>query len=77
MLFFSNVASETARENTTIKASADLGESWDAQSTVLIDERRTYGYSSLTRIDANTIGILYEGFGELYFVRVPVNEIVR
>ena len=77
MLFFSNVSSETARHNTTIKASADLGESWDPQSTLLIDERRTYGYSSLTRIDANTIGILYEGFGELYFVRIPVNEIIR
>lgn len=77
ILFFSNVATETGRQNTTIKASADLGESWHRQNTLLIDERRTYGYSSLTRIDATTVGLLYEGVGELYFVRIPVKEIIR
>lgn len=77
VLFFSNVDSQDVRRNTTVKASPDLGESWPAQNTLLIDERRTYGYSSLTRIDANTIGILYEGERDLYFVRIPVKEIIR
>lgn len=76
-LFFSNVATSTTRKNTTIKASLDLGESWPTQNELLLDERRTYGYSSLARIDANTVGILYEGERELYFVRVPVSEIIR
>ena len=30
------------------------------------------------KIDNNTIGILYEGDnGELYFLRIPVNEIIK
>ncbi|HEU5148833.1 MAG TPA: exo-alpha-sialidase [Chryseosolibacter sp.] len=77
ILFFSNVATSTARKNTTIKASLDLGESWPEQNQLLLDERRTYGYSSLARIDENTIGLLYEGERDLYFVRVPVNEIIK
>ena len=77
ILFFSNVASPDTRRNTTLKASADLGESWPAQNEVLLDERRTYGYSSLARIDAKTVGILYEGERDLYFLRIPVNEIIR
>lgn len=77
ILFFSNVANQWARENTTIKASTDLGESWPAGNELLLDERRTYGYSSLTRIDENTIGILYEGERDLYFVRIPVKDIIR
>lgn len=77
ILFFSNVANQWARENTTIKASADLGESWPAGNELLLDERRTYGYSSLTRIDENTIGILYEGERDLFFVRIPVKDIIR
>lgn len=77
ILFFSNVATSTTRKNTTIKASLDLGESWPAQYELLLDERRTYGYSALMRIDENTVGIVYEGERDLYFVRISVSEIVR
>jgi hypothetical protein len=31
----------------------------------------------MTRIDANTIGFLYEGTGSLYFMRIPVKELIR
>ena len=74
-LFFSNVASQTARENMTIKASLDLGQSW-LPNSLLVDERKCYGYSALTKIDDNTIGLLYEGIRDLYFVRIPVGEIL-
>jgi sialidase-1 len=78
VLFFSNVASQTVRQNTTIKTSLDLGETWPEQNRLLLDTRITYGYSALTRIDNNTIGILYEGDnGELYFLRIPVSEIIK
>jgi sialidase-1 len=78
VLFFSNVASQNIRQNTTIKASLDMGETWPRQNQLLIDIRRTAGYSALTKIDNNTIGILYEGDnGELYFLRIPVNEIIK
>jgi sialidase-1 len=43
----------------------------------LIDERLCYGYSALTRVDENTIGLLYEGSRDLYFVKVPVNEMLK
>ena len=76
VVFFSNVAHSAHRKNTTLKASLDLGESWSPENELLLDERRTYGYSSLARIDENTIGILYEGVGEMYFVRIPVKEII-
>ena len=77
VLFFSNVASNTARFNTTIKASLDLGETWLPQNEVALDYRSTFGYSALTKIDDNTIGILYEGSRDLYFIRVPVSDIIK
>lgn len=77
VLFFSNVADQGVRQNMTIKASLDLGESWPEQHHLLLDSRRTYGYSALTLIDDNTIGILYEGERDLYFLRVPVAEIIK
>jgi sialidase-1 len=77
VLFFSNPASSTARNNMTVKASLDLGEKWQAANELLIDERRGYGYSAMTKIDDNTIGLLYEGVRELYFIRIPVNEIIN
>lgn len=77
VLFFSNVASQTTRNNTTIKASLDLGETWPAKNHLLLDESTGYGYSALTKIDDKTIGIVYEGVRDLYFIRVPVSEIIK
>jgi sialidase-1 len=77
VLFFSNVASQTARKDMTIKASLDLGETWLPVHELLLDDRPTYGYSALTKIDDNTIGILYEGQRDMYFMRVPVSDIVK
>ncbi|HRP57829.1 exo-alpha-sialidase [Agriterribacter sp.] len=77
VLFFSNVNSSTARKDMTIKASLDLGETWLPDNELLLDERRLYGYSALTKIDDNTIGLIYEGLRELYFLRIPVSDIIR
>jgi len=77
VVFFGNDNAQTMRYNLTIKASLDLGESWDIQNQLLIDERKFYGYSSLTKIDDKTIGFFYEGVRDLYFVRIPVSEIVK
>lgn len=76
VLFFSNPRSDCRRDHITIQASLDLGASWQPAHRLLIDERSCYGYSALTRIDDHTIGLLYEGTKDLYFVRVPVGEIV-
>lgn len=77
VLFFSNVNSQTARINMSLRASVDAGESWPEELKLLIDERPGYGYSALTLIDENTIGILYEGIRDLYFVRIPVTDILK
>lgn len=77
ILFFSNPNTSSGRYNITIKASLDLGETWLPANQLLIDERLCYGYSSLTKIDDDTIGILYEGSKDLYFVKVQVNEIIK
>jgi sialidase-1 len=77
VLFFSNPNTTSGRYNITIKASLDLGQTWLPANQLLIDERNCYGYSSLTQIDAATIGILYEGIKDLYFVKVPVASIIK
>ncbi|MGV3504933.1 MAG: exo-alpha-sialidase [Adhaeribacter sp.] len=77
VLFFSNPDNPYSRNNIRIKASLDLGQTWLPENKTMVDERPSYGYSSLTLIDENTIGILYEGIKDLYFVAVPVNEIIK
>ena len=77
VLFFSNPNTTSGRYNITIKASLDLGQTWMPVNQLLVDERQCYGYSCLTKIDENTIGILYEGTKDLYYVKVPVSEIIK
>lgn len=77
VLFFSNPNTTSGRYDMTIKASLDLGQTWLPANQLLIDERNGYGYSSLTQIDAETIGILYEGTKDLFFVKVPVSSIIK
>lgn len=77
VLFFSNPNTSSGRYNITIKASLDLGQTWLTVNQFLVDERQCYGYSSLTKVDDNTIGILYEGTKDLYFVKVLVRQIIK
>ena len=77
VLLFSNPNTPSGRYNITIKASLDLGETWLPAHEVLIDERPCYGYSSLTKVDDSSIGILYEGTKDLYFVKIPVSDIIK
>ena len=77
VVFFGNDDAKTSRINLTIKASLDLGETWKKENQLLIDERQLFGYSSLTKIDDNTLGFLYEGVRDLYFVRIPVSDVIK
>ncbi|HSF46323.1 MAG TPA: sialidase family protein, partial [Chitinophagaceae bacterium] len=77
IVFFSNPATSSDRNHMTIKASTDLAESWPSQYHLLIDERNCFGYSVMTKIDDNTIGFLYEGNRDLYFMRIPVKDISK
>lgn len=77
VLFFSNPNTSNGRTHITIKASLDLGETWHSAHQLLIDERNSFGYSSLTQIDGHTIGILYEGTRDLYFVKLSITNILK
>jgi sialidase-1 len=44
---------------------------------VLLNETPGFGYSCMTMVDDNTVGILYEGVKELFFQKIQVSEILR
>ncbi len=77
VLLFSNPDSPKKRDSMTIKASLDAGYSWPLNQQLLVDARNGFGYSSLVRIDEKYIGILYEGVRDLYFLRIPLSDILR
>lgn len=76
VLFFSNPNSTTARTNMTIKTSFDQGLTWPKANQLEIYEEKCYGYSCMTLVDENHIGILYEGIAELYFEKIPIGELL-
>lgn len=76
VLFFSNPNNKNARTNMTIKASLDGGLTWpDAYQTEL-NSSDSYGYSCMSMVDENTIGILYEGTKDLYFQKIKVFDLL-
>lgn len=78
VLLFSNLNISTPpRAHTSIKASLDLGETWQPSNLLYLDERKSYGYSALTKIDDQNLGLLYEGVRSLLFVKIPVKDIIR
>lgn len=77
ILFFVNPDAADGRHHMTIKASMDGGLSWPLQKQLLLDELRGSGYPSLTMIDEEHIGIVYEGSqADLVFEKVAVKEIL-
>jgi sialidase-1 len=76
VLFFSNPDSKTERSRMTIKTSIDEGLTWPEEYQVLLNSETGYGYSCMTMVDESTIGILYEGVKELYFQKIPVDDLL-
>jgi sialidase-1 len=77
ILFFSNPDNTGKRADMTIKASPDLGETWPAACQVRLNENTGYGYSCMTMMDENTVGIVYEGVRELFFQKIAVKDIIK
>jgi sialidase-1 len=76
-LLFSNPNSLAGRNHITIKSSNDRGLTWPADSQLLLDEWGSAGYSCLSMIDDETVGILYEGSrAHMTFQRVKLSDIV-
>lgn len=75
LLLFANPASEKSRNMFSIRLSEDLGQTWP--HTLLLDEEGGWGYSCMTMIDSETVGILYEGStSQLVFQAVRLKDIL-
>lgn len=78
LLLFSNPDTVKGRSRLTIKASLDDGMTWPPQCQLLLDEDEGWGYSCLTMIDRETVGILYESSAaQITFQAIRLTDIVR
>lgn len=76
ILFFSNPNTIKGRGHITIKASFDQGNTWPNDNQLELHEDNTYGYSCMTIIDDDYLGILYEGNKELFFQKIAISELL-
>ena len=75
MLLFSNPDSKSSRDHLTIKASFDEGITWPEQ--MLLDELKSWGYSCITSVDEQHIGILYESSqADMVFQKIAISELL-
>lgn len=78
VLLFSNPNTTKGRHHITIKASLDGGLTWLEANQLLIDEAVGWGYSCLTMIDSETVGILYESsVAHMTFQSIKLKNIVK
>lgn len=76
LLLFSNPNTKKGRHHITIKGSVDGGISFPKKHQILLDEDNGWGYSCLTMIDSETIGILYESsVAHITFQAIKLNDI--
>lgn len=75
LLAFFNPNSYKARNQLTLKLSFDEGNTWPKEHWLLLDEWGGAGYSCITTIDENTLGIVYEGSGaHLIFQQIKLSD---
>ncbi len=78
LLLFSNPNDTKNRRKITIKASLDGGLTWPVQNQLLLDAEDGWGYSCLSMIDRETVGILYESsVAHMTFQAVKLKDIVK
>ncbi len=78
ILLFSNPNSTQHRHHITIKASLDGGLSFPEANQVMLDEDFGWGYSCLTMIDRETVGILYESsVAHMTFQAVKLTDLIK
>lgn len=73
--YFSNPATTRGRHSMTLKASSDECMTWPESRNLLYDSRPGFGYSCLAPADDRHVGVLYEGSGDLFFLRFPLSGI--
>ena len=78
VLLFVNPHTQKGRTHHTIQVSFDDGQTWPSSHHLLLDEGLGAGYPSLTRVDAEHVGIVYEGSqSHLVFEKIPLAELLR
>ncbi len=78
ILLFSNPNDTKNRHSITIKASLDGGATWLPENQLLLDAGWGWGYSCLTMIDKETVGILYESsVAHMTFQAVKLKDIIK
>lgn len=78
MLLFVNPNDYGKRDKLTLKVSFDDGMTWPKEHWILFDQYRSAGYSCITSIDENSIGILYESSqSDLAFIKIDLTEILK
>ncbi|MDB4377836.1 exo-alpha-sialidase [Akkermansiaceae bacterium] len=77
LLIFSNPNTTRGRYNMSLKVSKDEGMTWPEEMHTLYDSRNCSGYSCLSVAGENLIGVLYEGPTEMYYLRLPIDELLK
>lgn len=78
ILLFSNPNTTEGRHSMTIKASLDGGYTWLSENQLLVDSGSSWGYSCLSMIDNETVGILYEGsVAHMTFQAINLKDIIK
>lgn len=78
LLLFSNPNTTKGRNHITIKASLDGGLTWPAEHQVLLDEAEGWGYSCLSMIDKETVGIFYESsVAHMTFQAIKISDLIK
>lgn len=78
ILLFSNPNDTKNRHSITIKASLDGGVTWLPENQLLLDVGWGWGYSCLTMIDKETVGILYESsVAHMTFQAIKLKDIIK
>lgn len=77
ILLFSNPNTKKGRNHITIKASLDKGLTWLPENQVMLDEDEGWGYTCLTMIDRETVGILYESsVAHMTFQAIKLKDLI-
>ena len=78
VLLFANPHSQQGRTHHTVQVSFDDGLTWPDSHHWLLDEGRGAGYPSLTRVDREHVGIVYEGSqSHLVFEKLAIVDLLE
>lgn len=78
ILLFCNPESYNERNNMTLKVSFDDGKTWPSTHKILLDEWDNFGYSCITSVDEDTIGVLYESSqAQMVFQQISLKDLLK